>query len=178
MSSDILLKNLLPPANPVEIPNTADFIAVEKQVGTLPDDYKVFVSRFGTGVINRFLWILNPASVNQHLNFLRGGEPILSALRELKATGEYSPYPLYPEVGGLLPFGKTDNGDALFWLRIGEPNQWPVIVNAARDANYEKFDCGMAGFLSGILTRRIRCTVFPNSFPSDAPVFVSVPPKS
>jgi len=173
----MLLKILLPPPNPVEIPTAEDFDAVERQVGTLPDDYKVFLTHFGTGIINRFLWVLNPASANQHLNFLRGGEPILKALKELKSDGEYSPYPLYPEAGGLLPFGKTDNGDALFWLRVGEPNQWPVIVNAARDPDYEKFDCGMTDFLADILTRHTRCSIFPKSFPGEASIFLPTPPK-
>ncbi len=171
MNIDSLLNNLLPPQKPVEIPTVEDFLAVEKQLGNLPDDYKTFIARYGTGVINHFIWILNPATANQHLNLVSGGEPVIGALRELRSTGERCPYALFPETHGLLPFGKTDNGDSLFWLRIGEPNQWPVVVNAARDAEYEKFDCRMTDFLEGILTRQLKCSIFPAEFPNEPPIF-------
>lgn len=171
MNIDSILKHLLPPQKPIEIPTAEDFFAVEKRLGNLPDDYKMFLARYGTGVINHFIWVLNPAASNQHLHLVSGGEPVLSALKELRSAGENCPYALYPETQGLLPFGKTDNGDSLFWLRIGEPNKWPVVVNAARDAEYEKFDCRMTDFLDGILTRRLRCSIFPTDFPNAHPMF-------
>lgn len=167
MSIKNLTHILVPPLAPVDVGRAEEWDTIERQVGKLPDDYKMFIGRFGTGIINNFLWVLNPASSNQHLHLLREGEPILSALRELRQAGEQCPYPLYPEIGGLFPFGKTDNGDALFWLQVGEPNQWPVVVNAARDPEYQKFNCGMADFLAGILTQRIRCSIFPAGFPGD-----------
>jgi hypothetical protein len=176
MSLDSLLKLLPPPLNPGEVPTAEDWTAAERRLGKLPADYKALVDRYGTGIIDRFLWVLNPASANSYLNLLRQNEPILNALKELREAGEPCPYALYPEPGGLLPFGKTDNGDALFWQTVGEPNKWPVVVNAARDPSYEKFECDMTDFVEGILTRRLRCSVFPEDFPSGQPVFTPMLP--
>jgi len=175
MSLNPLLEILPPPKNPVEVPSAEDWSATETQLSRLPEDYKAFVGRFGTGNVSGFIWILNPASENRYLNLHSELKPILSALRELRESGEPCPYPLYPEPGGLLPFGKSENGDALYWLTIGEPERWPIVVNAARDAVYEKFECDMTDFLAGILSRRIRCSVFPEGFPSGSPTFGSAP---
>lgn len=173
MSFNSLIDVLLPPQNPAELPTTEDWNATERQICRLPEDYKDFVGRFGTGNVSGFIWILNPVSQHRYLNLHAEIEPILGALRELRESGEACPYPLYPEPGGLLPFGKSDNGDALYWLTIGEPKRWPIVVNAARDEMYEKFECDMTDFLAGILTRRIRCSIFPDEFPSSSPAFVS-----
>lgn len=177
MSLNSLLTVLPPPQNPVEVPTAETWNATEMQLSRLPDDYKAFVDRFGTGNISGFIWILNPASQNRYLNLLVEMKPILSALRELRESGEPCPYPLYPEPGGLLPFGKSDNGDALYWLTIGQPEQWPIVVNAARDPAYEKFECDMTDFLAGILNRRIHCSIFPEGFSSGLPAFVPKPPS-
>lgn len=160
------LDNLPQPLNPVEIPTPEEIKTVERQVENLPVDYKLFIKHFGSGTINNFIWILNPASSDLHLNLIRGGEPILSALRELRQAGESCPYLIYLEVEGLFPFGKSDNGDTLFWLRVSEPNRWTVVVNAARDPEYQKFDCGMSEFVAGTLTHRLQCSIFPKSFPT------------
>lgn len=177
MSLDSLLGVLSPPPNPVEVPRAEDWSSVETQLGKLPDDYKAFVERFGTGTINGFMYVLNPASKNRYLNLVREMEPILGALRELRESGEPCPYPLHPEPGGLLPFGKTDNGDALFWLTQGEADVWTVVVNAARDATYETFECDATDFLAGVLTRHLRCSVFHDSFLTGPATFAPVSPN-
>jgi hypothetical protein len=171
MSLDLLLRNLSPPPSPIEAPSAEDWNIVENSLRGLPTDYKAFVEKFGTGAINQFIWVLNPTAANPYLNLLKQMAPILGALKEVRDNGEPSPYALYPEPSGLLPFAKTDNGDAMFWLTQGDPNEWPVVVNAARDASYEKFDCNMTRFLAGILTRNLRCSIFHDSFPDGEPTF-------
>jgi hypothetical protein len=177
MSLNSLLSILTPPQSPAEAPTSEDWEKIEEWLKRLPSDYRAFVDRFGTGKINGFLWILNPASANRYLNLLREMEPILNALKELRDSGEHCPYPLYPEQGGLLPFGKTDNGDGMFWLTVGEPDKWHIIVNASRDSSYEEFKCDMTSFLEGILTRQIHCSIFPDDLPSNVAEFVSTPTR-
>jgi hypothetical protein len=177
MSLASLITVLSPPQQPAEVPTADIWRAVENQLGKLPADYKAFVERFGTGTINSFIYILNPASRNPYLNLAREVDQILGSLRELRKSGEPSPYPLHPEPGGLLPFGKTDNGDALFWLTRDEPDKWPVVVNAARDPAYEKFERNATDFLEGILTRQIRCSIFHESFPGSSSAFIPLIPS-
>ena len=39
------------------------------------------------------------------------------------------PYPVYPEPGGLLPWGGIRDGGYAFWLTgPGEPVGWPVVL--------------------------------------------------
>ncbi len=64
MSLNALLSILIPPQNPAEIPTLDDWINVERRVGRLPNDYRTYLERFGTGTIDRFLWVLNPVSPN------------------------------------------------------------------------------------------------------------------
>lgn len=40
-----------------------------------------------------------------------------------------NPYPLYPQHGGLLAWGLTQDADYLFWRTDdGDPDGWPVVV--------------------------------------------------
>lgn len=172
MSLSALLTVLPAPQHPSEVPTPETWSDTERQLGQLPEDYKAFLGRFGTGTIGDFIGILNPASKNPHLNLLVKGRAILSALIELRDGGEPCPYPLFPDPGGLLPFGVTDNGDMLLWLTAGEPRRWSVVVNAGREPTYETFECDMTDFVAGILTGRLHCSVFPDllsSVPTFAP---------
>jgi hypothetical protein len=66
------LKNLMrPPANPSELPDRAGWGPVEAALGLmLPEVYKAFISTYGTGAVDGFLWVFNPFSENQPLNFI------------------------------------------------------------------------------------------------------------
>ena len=177
MSLHKLLTILTPPANPFEVPRQENWSTVKRQLGDLPEDYRAFLERFGTGVVNSFIWVLNPASANRYLNLLAQVEPILGALKTLSLSGEPCPYALHPARCGLLPFGKTDNGDALFWLTKGQPDRWTVVVNAARDPTYEEFACSATDFLAGVLSRRLRSVIFPESFPRGPTIFTPAAPS-
>ena len=171
MSIQRLIAVLTPPSIPLEVPELNGWSAVEQTLGSLPTDYKEFVERFGSGTIDDFLWIMNPFSANKHGNLLSAKEGALNALRELRAGGEPCPYRLYPEPEGLLPFGQTDNGDVLFWSRQGRPDDWAVVVNASREPEYEEFHFNLTDFLAYVLSREVRCSIFPEAFPSDHPKF-------
>jgi hypothetical protein len=176
MSIERLLEILTPPPAPAEAPPGGAWAEVEGHVGSpLPDDYKAFVERFGTGRIDNFIWVFNPFSKNRHVNLVEQVEVRLDALKVLRDEfDEELPYKLYPEPSGLLPFAATDNGDVLHWKTDGPPNDWTVVVNESRAPEYEEFDTGMTGFLSDILTRARACRIFPSSFPGQSPTFEPV----
>ena len=171
MSIDKLVAVLPPPASPRE--TRGDWAAVEAELGTpLPRDYKAYIETYGTGSINHFLWPCSPFSANPNL---RLQDEIRDQLEGLRGTREKFPdmwpIPLFPEKGGFLPWGKTDNGDVLHWVTEGAPDEWTVAVTAARDPEFELHPCDMTEFLAGILTRKIVCRVFPAKFPKGDPVF-------
>ena len=161
-----------PPTNPVEVPSDKDWINVESQFGfDLPEDYKNFIQAYGSGRICKFMWIFNPVSKNENLNLEDQIKLQLDVLSELQEYGEVLPFKLYPEAGGLLPFGVTDNGDVLFWQTIGQPRDWQVIVNEARSPEWAIYHMSMSEFLFKILQKELICDIFPTSFPRDLPIF-------
>lgn len=177
MSIEQLSAVLEPPASPVETPRRAeDWAAAEADLGTpLPADYKAFIERYGSGVVDDFLSVFNPFAANEHVNLASAGRARLDGLRMLRDEFDIDTgHELFPAAGGLLPFGATDNGHVLFWETKGEPQDWTVIVREPRAPRYERFASNMTGFLHDILSRREVCAVFPEDFPDAHPVFTPV----
>jgi len=147
--------------------------AVEATVQTaLPNDYKEFIQRYGTGKIDDFLWVLSPATNNSHLKLAQRKDAILRALREhresLAGLGRKLPFAIFPEPGGLLPWGFTDNGDVCYWRTGSDPNTWRVVVNDGRGSMWEEFAGTMTEFLTALLSRRHVSEILTNDeFPSD-----------
>lgn len=121
------LTRLIPaPKQPVDTGDEQNWSNMEEKIGiSLPTNYKNYISTYGSGQIGRFLWIYNPFSNNKNINLLAQSDIVLDALRTIKAEHGESvcPYPIFPEKDGLLPFGRTDNGDDLFWLTKGNPEE-------------------------------------------------------
>ena len=143
----------------------------------LPDDYKEFIGRYGTGKIDDFLWVLSPATANPSLNLVVRGEEIRRAFREYRmaiaAVGKEPPFDVFPEPGGLLPWGCTENGDVCYW-RTGhmDPNEWHVVLNDGRGSMWEKFAGTMTQFLAATLSRRhVSGIITDKEFPSSRPSF-------
>lgn len=168
------LKEILPPPELKKEASRADeWISVESTIGTeLPSDYKEFIDLYGSGSIDRFLTIFDPFSRNENTNLLDAIRTKLEALRELQDEFQSErKYAIFPEPGGLLPFGGTDNGDVLFWKTSGKPEAWSVVINESRAPEYEEFSSCMTDFLVGVLTRTVRSSILPQAFPNPNPAF-------
>ena len=167
MALSELLKIVTPPDNPKEVPAKPNWAAVEKKLGLqLPDDYKRYVTKFGSGLLGEFVCVLNPFSKMEGVEFFSGADLLLSTIRELKRTeGEkYVPFDLHPESPGLLPWGGDENGNSLFWLTRGARNKWPVVVCAGRDNRSQLFEMGMTAFLTRTFTGEVKCKIWPKPF--------------
>lgn len=165
-----------PPAEPYEA--QGDWDAVEAQVGSpLPEDYKAFVSAYGTGVVSKLFYTYNPFAKNRNLNLLAYGERIVDAYRTM-VRHEHPleiPYPVYPEPGGLLPWGRTENTFDLFWVARGEPDQWFVFCCNARDDEWFAFEGESAcSFMEGLISKRIRSAAFRRRWFSRKPGFRTI----
>lgn len=173
MSIEALLKVIEPPTNPTEADHEISWHYIESSLGlTLPNDFKEFIQRFGTGALLDFLWVFNPFSSNEYLNFMQQINTQLDALRFLvrDTSLEECPYSLYPEPGGLLPWGMTENGDILFWCTEGNPKDWTVVVMASRSPTYEEYNESLTGFLAKLILQEIKSRIFP-SLSDSIPLF-------
>src|SRR5664280_145864 len=113
------LREILPP--PPEVPKLtpADWIKAEETIGTpLPSDFKEFVDEYGSGDIGMLLLIPSPLSSDEDTRLVPFVDKTLGLLREIRAAEMPMPFPIYPEPGGLLPFGEPTEGDVFGWLGI------------------------------------------------------------
>jgi hypothetical protein len=159
MTVETLMKAVPPPVEP-----SGAFLGpwepIEAELGTaLPQDYKDFVRLYGSGYFMEFLGIYVPRSRNPNLRL----ESVVRAICDTFVDREELPYPLWPNPGGLLPFGGTDNGDSLFWNPRGAPTDWGIVVWDRAFCGFEAFDYGLTDFLAGLATGE----VVPKEFPDD-----------
>lgn len=166
MSIDVLLRIMPPPPSPIET-GARSWLEIETEIGTrLPQDYKEYIEKYGSGRIGDFIAIFNPFSANRHTNILDQIPKQTEILNHFKRTSPSEcPYPIFPEAAGLLPFGGTDNGDRLYWVTDGEPDSWWIAVNESRGPTFSEHKCDMTQFLADILTLKTVCAVFPDDFP-------------
>lgn len=169
-----LVSVLSPPKHPRETGSAEGWKQVEARLSTmLPGDYRAFITKYGSGCIDGFLWVDNPFTQLSGLNLFTRSSSQLDALRVLRGDidPELVPYPVFPERGGVLPWGGTDNGDVLYWITRNSPSEWIVAVGESRGPMWEEYDCSMTEFLVKLLSKEIRSDIFPEEFPSDSPGF-------
>lgn len=169
MTIDTLIKVLAPPPKPFEAFN-GPWEPIEVELGlALPQDYKDFIRHYGSGYFVEFLSIYVPRSRNPNLRLERIVREVCEGLASVIPLDE-PPYPYWPNPGGLLPFGGTDNGDELFWLTRGAPDDWKVVVQDRGLGRFETFDCDLTEFLAGLITGGIQPEAFPDDLlPCDRP---------
>jgi hypothetical protein len=147
-----------------------DWSSVEQRMGhQLPADYMAICETYGPGTFDDFLHVFQPETAHEPIDLLHQRERTLWALTYLQERGEVMPYPL----SGLLPAGRTDNGDVLYWLKqpADLPDKWQIVVNEARGPEWVLYRGGLVDFLADVLSGAFRCAVFPDDFPSAKPMF-------
>jgi len=156
---ETLIKAVPPPVRPFEAFH-GPWEPIEAALGiALPADYKDLVRLYGRGYWFEFLGIDVPRASNRHVRLESKVPAVCDSFEGL----EDLPYPMWPDAGGLLPFGSTDNGDYLLWLPRSSPQAWGVVVWDRGFQAFEAFDCDMTDFLAGLATG----DVAPKEFPTD-----------
>lgn len=164
MSLNRLFAIAPPPNSPVGAGSPSDWPDIEQRVGTkVPEDYKQFINAYGGGCFVNFLWVYSPFAPSWHI--MKWRNEVLDAYRSAqKAFPQYAPpFPAFPSLGGLLPWGQTDNGDCLFWLTTGRPVTWTVVVcDSKYSEQYCEYSTSMTEFLLKWLSREFVPLVFPD----------------
>jgi hypothetical protein len=155
---------LPPPADPTEPGAPDGWAAVEAALGTgLPGDFKAFTELYGSGKVDDFLYLFNPFAQGQDGNLLFEKDRVLAAYAETRAKfPERLPLPPFPEPGGVLPLGRTDNGDELYWVTQGPPDDWPVALLESRAAHQEVHRMPVTGFLAALAANELATEILPD----------------
>ena len=158
------LRRLLPPpADPVEPGRPDGWPAVEAALGTgLPSDFKAFIERYGSGVVDDFLYLFNPFTQGPDGNLLVEKDRVLTGYRQTRARfPDRLALPPFPDEGGVLPLGRTDNGDELYWVTDSQPDDWPVALLEARAARQELHPMPVTGFLAALAANQLASRILP-----------------
>ena len=150
----------------------------------LPDDYKRYIENPVTERPVEFIRVYRPrmAGATQHNDLVSMGAEWCKALRFTDANDSAAlapeahrpigaqpkprmyPVAVFPEPGGLLPWGTTENfGDVLLWETIGEPNEWKVVVANLRDGEFERHPLSFGEFIREWVSGRFKSNVIPSS---------------
>jgi hypothetical protein len=159
------LQQLLPPpAAPVEPGRPDGWPAVEQRLGTaLPTDFKAFTERYGSGTVDDFLYLFNPFAAGEDGNLLVEKDRVLDGYRQTRARfPDRLPLPPFPDEGGVLPVGRTDNGDELYWVTDGDPDDWPLALLASRAALQELHRMPVTGFLAALAANHLASHILPH----------------
>lgn len=153
------------PRNSAQLP----WDTVEERLGhALPSDYKDLVSTFGTGVFERAVGVISPADSEASLVFFREE---MNRVLEIARNNEPLPHRLFPDRGGLVPWGEVGDGCTLFWRTDkGDPDQWTVIYCDAEFSEWEEFDGSASEFVFELISGRIESELIEYD-PSDDPEF-------
>jgi hypothetical protein len=159
---------------------TIPWTEIEGAIGfEFPADYKSWAEIYPSIEIHEYLWVRHPLEfykvlgVNGIKDELRGmsglpwGDNLLrrvfdSSGNEVQST---SVPRFYPQSGGLIPWGITDNGGCAMWDPIGPPSEWPVVIADESGIYWQEFDFGFLEFLLRIAQRKLHLNVWPETFP-------------
>jgi hypothetical protein len=158
------LRELLPPpAEPVEPGRPDGWAAVEADLGTgLPGDFRAFTELYGSGMVDDFLYLFNPFAKGQDGNLVAERDRVLAGYRQTRARfPERLPLPAFPDAGGVLPLGRTGNGDELYWVTEGHPDDWPVVLLESRAALQELHRMPVTGFLTALAANELASRILP-----------------
>jgi len=158
----------------VEAHSTAAWPSMEERLGiALPSDYRAYLDRYGSGIVDDFLWVLNPFSADDAIRFPDSSAAQLSVLRWLREQdGEMVRYPIHPEPGGVLLCAETANGDCFHWLTSdGLPDEWRLTINESGTTNWYDHAGPMSALLADLLDGTVAIPFFPHNFPLPAHTF-------
>lgn len=169
-----LAKYIPPPTNP-ENGGKINWESIERLYKIkLPDDYKELISSYGSGIFGDFIWLINPISKNNNLNF-KIIEYIYSSYESMKSDfPDLYPRPSYPNQESYFPWAITDNGDTLIWIVDNniDSNMWCVGILDSDPETEEIYNIGATELLLKLFNLEIKSNIFPDDFPLENIEFV------
>lgn len=161
----------------------SDWVAIENSIGcNLPADYKKIVDQFPAGYFQRAVKVIKPGDFGEsRTDFLGYYSHRLDDMRSWRAQNpDKIPYRIYPESGGLLPWGVGRNGALLFW-RVDyeiEPEGWPILVADSAFSQWEEYSGTVSKFLADLVLKQFDYSRFGIEIDSGPPMIDSPPGQS
>lgn len=132
-----------------------DWKELENDLGlTLPSDYKDFIEQYGSGTLCSLIAIRSPFGLEAH--YKKSIKDAWSSWAGIfHGWGDVPeselPFPVYPRVPGLLPWGTYGDVDVIGWLTDPDPGRWYVVYQDHYDGFIELRGFGFVRFLVSAL---------------------------
>lgn len=146
--------------SPPEHPMDFDDASLQRNQGILriefPQDVVEYARTFGSGTFDAaYSWeVWSPARRTYPLIVLEFSR-ICNIFKEAMEIDDV-PFPIFPEVGGILPFASSDGGDWVCWITDGEPDDWKVVdLYQYEQGFYQVLEMGFSEYFIKVLTREI-----------------------
>lgn len=145
---------------PEFVPSLVDWKGVERRLGTtLPLDYKEFCALYPAFIADDFIRVDHPSCRNENMNLVKDGWERTSELKGLvEDFPEQYAFGAFPDIGGLLCWGSSTSSEQLYWLTVGQADDWNVVAGDYQD-DHLVFDGGFAEFLVEIFKGRLNTPV-------------------
>ncbi|WP_406204353.1 hypothetical protein OH807_28615 [Kitasatospora sp. NBC_01560] len=138
----------------------------------IPPSHRALIDAYGPGCFDEFLWVYAVGSTRPGSDLVRQTEETRQLLRDY-------PEPTLPALlaehglttDDLVQWAVTDNADLVFWLPVGDPEDWPTLVVEAGRLSYAQLPLSSTGVLLALLSGEVRLNLFPDDFPSERPEF-------
>lgn len=147
---------------------------VEETLGIkFPTDFKELMLRFPSGAFFKRFYVISPVQNLRRLReFQQNHDDDLSPIREYWGDPFMNtPYPPYPETGGVIPWGRSDG--LIFYWRETDPNpdNWPIVFTDFGFNNWGEYRGSASALLLKLLTGKFENPVFEYSPEADEYVF-------
>lgn len=154
MSISQLRQIIAPPACPVES-DRGRWVRSQKVIGTkLPKSYLEYALAYGSGRIvagvSGRIEIYNPLA-EHYVSFLQDRLALSRDMREAASGASDWAYKVFPKRPGLFPVGELSNGNYLYYLTRGSPDDWPVVVYRGEGDLFAVHNEPLGDFLTELL---------------------------
>lgn len=142
--------------------------AIEQRLGSrIPADYKELMTVFPRGMFFGLIQVAVPHIWKGDVDLLGEFRIVLDNMRETRAAGyKRFPYPIYPEVGGLIIWGNGRNGEEFYWLpNSDDPDEWGVVAASSGWDDWAEVPGPMSRFLLDVGTGQSAISFLPRVDP-------------
>lgn len=156
-------------AQRLEVPRRINWQMVFDGLRTgLPDDYVTLAESYPRLEIGEWLMVTSPTPGNE-AGFVEAKKEDLAGAEDMAQKGMLGGYPVFPELGGLLRWGGSIDGDEFHWRTEGQPNEWTVVV-AGRNDDWFHYEGSLSSYLAWLCSGTAEPHGLPPNFPGPEPV--------
>jgi hypothetical protein len=166
-----LLERALPGLREHRLPvrRNIDWGRIESLLGTpLPSDFVELSECYPPLIIDEFLALHMPVAGEED-EFVAGAKGIIENLASLRDSDMSHGHVPFPEKGGLIPWGDSDEGDMFYWRTVGDsPDEWTVVLSGSWD-DWPQFPVSLTEYLAGLISGTVPAEGLPQGWPGPDP---------